>query len=201
MGLMNEYIERRLSATDLQSELQKLISNYNKLRETFTMVYASAIGKPIPIPDLSLSQDDYYIIHDLINEVDSPKLDFYIETPGGSAEAKVRKKEVPTLFTFLNNESINREYIDRVPFMNIFCSLWASTIVHEQTRKYKYGDLLDVVALACAIPYCQIITTDNNMKNFVGRLGFDRKHGISVYAPTAKDLDAFAKALSDLVSR
>lgn len=87
MGLMNEYIERRLSATDLQSELQKLISNYNKLRETFTIIYVAAIGKLIPIPDLSLSQDDYYIIHDLLNEADSSKLDFYIETPGGSAEA------------------------------------------------------------------------------------------------------------------
>lgn len=117
------------------------------------------------------------------------------------SEAKIRKKEVPTLFTFLNSESINREYIDRVSFVNIFCSLWASTIVHEQTRRYKYGDLLDVVALACAIPYCQIITTDNNMKNFIGRLGFDKKHGISVYAPIAKDLDTFAKALSELDSR
>ncbi len=87
MGLMNEYIERRLSATDLQSELQKLISNYNKLRDTYTIVYSTAIGKPIPIPDLSLTQDDYYIIHDLLNEVDSSSLDFYIETPGGSAEA------------------------------------------------------------------------------------------------------------------
>ena len=86
MGLMNEYIERRLSATDLQSELQKLILHYNKLRETFTIVYAAAVGKPIPIPDLSLSQDDYYIIHDLLSDADSSKLDFYIETPGGSAE-------------------------------------------------------------------------------------------------------------------
>lgn len=87
MGLMNEYIERRLGVTDLQSELQKLISNYNKLRDTYTIVYSTAIGKPIPIPDLSLSQDDYYIIHDLLNEVDSSSLDFYIETLGGSAEA------------------------------------------------------------------------------------------------------------------
>jgi len=87
MGLMNEYIERRLNVIDLQSELQKLISNYNKLRDAYTIVCSTAIGKPIPIPDLSLSQDDYYIIHDLLNEIDSSSLDFYIETLGGSAEA------------------------------------------------------------------------------------------------------------------
>jgi len=109
------------------------------------------------------------------------------------SEAKVREEEVPRLFSFLNPQSI-----DRVPLINIFCSLWASTIIHEQTRTYKYGDLLDVIALACAIPYCQIITTDTNMKNFVGRLHLDKKYGISVYAPTDKDLDAFGKALSEL---
>lgn len=117
------------------------------------------------------------------------------------SKAKVLEKEVPTLFTFLDNESINHEYIDHVHFINIFCSLWTSTIVHERTRKYKEGDLLDVVALACAFPYCQIITTDSNMKNFVGRLRLDKKHGVSVYAPTVNDLDAFANALSELSSR
>ena len=84
MGFMSEYINRKLSAADLESELLKLISHYNKLRQTFTVVYVAAIGKPIP--DISLSQDDYYLIHDLLRDVDSPKLDLYLETPGGSAE-------------------------------------------------------------------------------------------------------------------
>lgn len=85
MGFMSEYISRRLSAADLESELLQLISNYNKLRNTFAIVYVAAIGKPIP--DISLSQDDYYVIHDLVRDTESRKLDFYIETPGGNADA------------------------------------------------------------------------------------------------------------------
>ena len=84
MGFMSEYISRRLSAADLESELLQLISNYNKLRNTFAVVYVAAIGKPIP--DISLSQDDYYLIHDLVRDTESRKLDFYIETPGGRGE-------------------------------------------------------------------------------------------------------------------
>lgn len=85
MGLMSEYINRKLSAADLESELLQLISRYNKLRNTFAIVYVSAINKLIP--DVPLNQDDYYVIHDLLTGVDSPKIDFYVETPGGSAEA------------------------------------------------------------------------------------------------------------------
>ena len=85
MGFMSEYINRRLSATDLESELLRLISSYNELRQTFMIVYVAAIGKPIP--DLALSQDDYYLIHDLLKDVGSNRIDFYIETPGGSGEA------------------------------------------------------------------------------------------------------------------
>lgn len=85
MGLMSEYINRKLSAADLESELLQLISRYNKLRDTFAIVYVSAIGKPIP--DVPLNQDDYYVIHDFLRDVDSRKVDFYIETPGGSGEA------------------------------------------------------------------------------------------------------------------
>ena len=70
MGFMSEYISRRLSAADLESELLQLISNYNKLRNTFAIVYVAAIGKPIP--DISLSQDDYYLIHDLVRDTWPP---------------------------------------------------------------------------------------------------------------------------------
>lgn len=85
MGLMSEYINRKLTSSDLMAELLKLISDYNKIRKTFTVLYVAAISKPIP--DISLSQDDYYLIHDLIRGVDSPRLDVYLETPGGSGEA------------------------------------------------------------------------------------------------------------------
>lgn len=112
-------------------------------------------------------------------------------------QAKVHESEVPLLFAFINNP----ESVDSVPFINIFCSLWASTIYHEQTRKYEPGDLLDIVALACAIPYCQIVTTDTNMKNMVERLNLDKEYGVSIYSPTSKDLIRLEKELARLGSK
>lgn len=85
MGLLNEYINRKLSSNDLEQELLKLISQYNQYRKTFLVVYAAAIAKPIPA--ISLNMDDYYVIYDLIRNSKNKTLDFYLETPGGSGEA------------------------------------------------------------------------------------------------------------------
>lgn len=86
MSLMNEYINRKLSPSDLEVELLKLISKYNKLRSTYLFVYAAVIGKPIPA--IPLSQEDFYVINDLLtSKKDIEKIDVYIETPGGSGEA------------------------------------------------------------------------------------------------------------------
>jgi len=86
MGLMSEYINRRLGAKGLEEELLSLISQYNKERNTFLLVYASAIGKPIP--DVALSQEDYYLIADMLRDKkELSGLDVYLETPGGSGEA------------------------------------------------------------------------------------------------------------------
>ena len=85
MGLMNEYINKRLSGSELESELLNLISEYNKLRDTYLFVYAAAIGKPIP--GISLEQSDFYLIHDLLaDKKEFQKVDLYMETPGGSGE-------------------------------------------------------------------------------------------------------------------
>jgi hypothetical protein len=70
----------------LEKELLSLIAQYNKKRETFLLVYTSAIGKSIP--DVALSQEDYYIIADILKTKNYlPKIDIYLETPGGSGEA------------------------------------------------------------------------------------------------------------------
>ena len=85
MSLMNDYINRRLSGPDLESELLKLISEYNKLRNTYLFVYAAAIEKPIP--SVQLEQADFYVIRDLLADKKGLKqVDMYIETPGGSGE-------------------------------------------------------------------------------------------------------------------
>src|SRR3972149_2969818 len=85
MSFINEYINRRLSGPELESELLKLISEYNKERDTYLFVYAAAIGKPIPA--VPLEQADFYVIRDLLaSKKDLQKVDMYIETPGGSGE-------------------------------------------------------------------------------------------------------------------
>ena len=86
ISLMGEYIEKRLSAIGLEEELLSLIARYNKKRKTFLLVYASAIGKRMP--EVSLCQEDFYIISNLLRgREESSKLDIYLETPGGSGEA------------------------------------------------------------------------------------------------------------------
>ena len=82
---MNEYINRKLSGSELESEMLKLISEYNRLRDTYLFVYAAAVGKPIPA--VPLEQGDFYVIRDLLSsKKDLQKVDMYIETPGGSGE-------------------------------------------------------------------------------------------------------------------
>ena len=88
MGLMNEYISRRLSvsANELERELLSLIKKYNEKRKTFLVVMVSALNKPIP--DVALSQEDYYMVADMLDDLaDIPRVDIYLETPGGSGEA------------------------------------------------------------------------------------------------------------------
>lgn len=86
MGLLSEYINKGLDAKQLENELKNLITRYNFKRSTFLLVFASAIGKPIP--DVSLSQEDYYIIADILKSKTSlSRIDIYLETPGGSGEA------------------------------------------------------------------------------------------------------------------
>ena len=88
MSLMNEYIEKikgGWGSIEFESELLKLISEYNKLRDTYLFVYAAAVGKPIPA--VPLEQADFYVIRDLLaSKKDLQKVDMYIETPGGSGE-------------------------------------------------------------------------------------------------------------------
>jgi hypothetical protein len=86
MGLMSEYITRRMSAKDLEEELFGLIKRYNAYRKTFLLIMVSSLGKPIP--DVALNQEDFYMVADMLsNLTDVSKVDIYLETPGGSGEA------------------------------------------------------------------------------------------------------------------
>lgn len=99
MSLMNEYIERirkkGWGPLELESELLKLISEYNRLRDTFLFVYSTAIGEPIPA--IALEQADFYVIRDLLADKKGLKqVDMYIETPGGQWRNSRRNSQVLT---------------------------------------------------------------------------------------------------------
>lgn len=107
-------------------------------------------------------------------------------------EAKIAESELSRALQFFDSSSV-----DLVPFIHIFCSIFASLRFHEPNRNYKGNEREDAVALACAIPYCQIVTTDANMKtNVKDRLHFDKKYGASIFVPREDDLDFLSRVLS-----
>ena len=81
MGLMSEYINKRMSAEELEKELLRLIGEYNHKRDTYLFVYAGAIGKPIP--DIPISMDDYYIIYDLLKNIETKNWIFILKLREG----------------------------------------------------------------------------------------------------------------------
>lgn len=87
-SILNEYVSKRLGLLDLQNELQRLIKLYNAHTGRYMFVYAADINKGRTRGiDVSMVQDDFYNIQDMLRESTQKKLDFYIETPGGSGEA------------------------------------------------------------------------------------------------------------------
>jgi hypothetical protein len=86
-SILNEYINRRLGLIDLQNELQGLIKAYNTYTGRYLFVYSADFNKRSRGVDVSLIQEDFYNIQDMLRESDEKKIDFYIETPGGSGEA------------------------------------------------------------------------------------------------------------------
>lgn len=85
MGLISEYIAKKLSTSDLEKELLRLIREYNKYKKTFLIVVSASLEKQIP--SITLTMEDYYMIFDFLKGSESENLDFYLETPGGSGEA------------------------------------------------------------------------------------------------------------------
>ena len=104
MSLMREYVKKQLSIPELEKELLKLISKYNKMRKTYLFVYTTAIGKGIP--GAQIEQEDFYVIHDLLaSKRDIDNVDMYIETPGGSGET------AEEIVRFLHNNYDSVSYV------------------------------------------------------------------------------------------
>jgi hypothetical protein len=86
-SILHEYISKKPGLLDLQNELQRLIKLYNEHTGRYMFMYAADINKGRNRGiDISLVQDDFYNIH-ILRESPQTKIDFYIETPGGSGEA------------------------------------------------------------------------------------------------------------------
>lgn len=87
-SLLEEYIDRKLSITDLHSELHKLIEEYETSTGRLLFVYSADFEKGASKnANISLTQDDFYIIQDMLRKFTCNKIDFYIESPGGSGES------------------------------------------------------------------------------------------------------------------
>ncbi len=86
-SILNDYLNKRMGILDLQNELQRLIRAYNKETGRYLFIYASDINKGGRGINVSMVQDDFYNIQDILRETKQKKIDFYIETPGGSGEA------------------------------------------------------------------------------------------------------------------
>ncbi len=72
---------------EYKQELRTLIKKYSDLTGRNIFIYAADFNKGRRGIDVSLMQDDFYTIQDILRESDKKQIDFYIETPGGSGEA------------------------------------------------------------------------------------------------------------------
>lgn len=87
-GILNEYIEKRLGVNDLLKELDNLVDRYNKMTGHYLFIFSSDFTKGRRgVDDIALFQEDFYNIQDILRESTADKIDFYLETPGGSGEA------------------------------------------------------------------------------------------------------------------
>src|SRR5690606_14006922 len=83
MGDIYDFLSRGLNPQQLEESLSYLISQYNGYTGRYLYVMWADVGKE----NSGLIQEDYYITHDLLHELnDVQNLDVYIETPGGSGE-------------------------------------------------------------------------------------------------------------------
>ena len=122
-------------------------------------------------------------------------LDTYLKFPDPKLgmlirEANISEDELPKVLDFFESD-----LVDRIPYIHIYCSIEASLRFYERTRKPKGGDFLDVPALACAMSYCPIVTTDKSMAHMVKSRELDTKYGTEIFTPTTKGIDDLLEKL------
>jgi hypothetical protein len=86
----------------------------------------------------------------------------------------------------------------RVPYVDIFCSLYAGSLVYYPHREPQEGDLYDVPIAATVLPYCDVLATDGHMKDLMVRLQLDKRYGVEIYSARKADLPVFLRRLQAL---
>lgn len=144
------------------------------LRQTFLLPVCVIKGLPIYPHKPSLSPEKIFFTSLLAKVM---------------VEADIPLDQIEQTIAFFNSN-----LVDRIPFIRIHSSLYASVRI---TRKYRKGDWLDIASMASVIPYCSIVTTDTDMKNrIIRRLNFfDREYVIDVHTPSPNDLPTFIQKL------
>jgi hypothetical protein len=87
------------------------------------------------------------------------------------------------------------------PFIDINASIQAAIAeLYLQGRKPQKGDFYDVPILSVVLPYCNVATTDNFMKEIlIKRLHFDDKYNVKIFSASQKDRMAFQKLIRKLL--
>ncbi len=86
-SILSDYISKNMSILDLKKELSRLRAEYNRETGRNLFIYAADFNKARQGIDVSLMQDDFYTIQDILRESSCHQIDVYIETPGGSGES------------------------------------------------------------------------------------------------------------------
>lgn len=85
-NIIGEYLSRNLSIIGLRQELTALMKKYQSETGRNIFIYASDVNKA-KMAEVSLVQEDFYMIENFLKDESDSKIDVYLETPGGSGEA------------------------------------------------------------------------------------------------------------------
>lgn len=100
----------------------------------------------------------------------------------------INKEDHDAVMAFANSS----ELLDR-PFVEIFASIDAVLSTYfPSSRKAQAGDYYDLPIMAITLPYCDVVATDNFIKEVVVNiLHFDNKYKTKIFSATKEDRLAF----------
>jgi len=86
MGIFHEYLNRRLSAPQVEQERKAQLARIGKLRNTAILTYAARIGQLPQQVDISVTYEDILPFRDSLDALIGDRVTVILETPGGFGE-------------------------------------------------------------------------------------------------------------------